>query len=281
MLEKPVNVSSVPQRSPFRYPGGKTWLIPQIRKWLGSKEVTPKCLLEPFAGGGVVTLTAVAEGLVDKAVMVELDHQVAAVWKTILSRDWQWLNTQIGAFTPTFETVSHLLAKSPRSTRELAFQTIVRNRTSHGGILAEGSGLLKRGEKGKGVASRWYGATLQKRILAIQDYAARIQFVEGDAFEALEKYCGESGSVAFIDPPYTADGKKAGSRLYTHWDLDHNRLFELATSSDNDFLMTYDNEVGAIELAREFQLDFKEISMQNTHLAKMKELLISRDLTWV
>ena len=23
-----VNVASVPQRSPFRYPGGKTWLIP-------------------------------------------------------------------------------------------------------------------------------------------------------------------------------------------------------------------------------------------------------------
>ncbi len=23
-----VNVASVPQRSPFRYPGGKTWLVP-------------------------------------------------------------------------------------------------------------------------------------------------------------------------------------------------------------------------------------------------------------
>lgn len=26
-----VNVASVPQRSPFRYPGGKTWLVPHIR----------------------------------------------------------------------------------------------------------------------------------------------------------------------------------------------------------------------------------------------------------
>jgi len=24
-----VNVAMVPQRSPFRYPGGKTWLIPE------------------------------------------------------------------------------------------------------------------------------------------------------------------------------------------------------------------------------------------------------------
>ena len=31
-----VNVASVPQRSPFRYPGGKTWLIPIARKWFSS-----------------------------------------------------------------------------------------------------------------------------------------------------------------------------------------------------------------------------------------------------
>ena len=30
--EKVVNVASVPHRSPFRYPGGKTWLVPRIRQ---------------------------------------------------------------------------------------------------------------------------------------------------------------------------------------------------------------------------------------------------------
>jgi hypothetical protein len=35
-MTEPVNVASVPQRSPFRYPGGKTWLIPYIRSWLAS-----------------------------------------------------------------------------------------------------------------------------------------------------------------------------------------------------------------------------------------------------
>jgi len=32
--EKPTNVASVPQRSPFRYPGGKTWLVPKFRQWM-------------------------------------------------------------------------------------------------------------------------------------------------------------------------------------------------------------------------------------------------------
>ena len=47
-----VNVASVPQRSPFRYPGGKTWLIPQIRAWLGSLPERPAEFIEPFSGGG-------------------------------------------------------------------------------------------------------------------------------------------------------------------------------------------------------------------------------------
>ena len=39
--EHTVNVASAPQRSPFRYPGGKTWLIPYIRQWLTSKPTAP------------------------------------------------------------------------------------------------------------------------------------------------------------------------------------------------------------------------------------------------
>src|SRR6058998_3882107 len=45
---EPVNVASVPQRSPFRYPGGKTWLVPYIRSWLGHKRQCPSVLVEPF-----------------------------------------------------------------------------------------------------------------------------------------------------------------------------------------------------------------------------------------
>ena len=74
----------VPQRSPLRYPGGKTWLIPHIRHWLKGIEPRPKLLVEPFAGGGIVSLTAVMEGLVDRCLMVELDRDVAAFWHAAL-----------------------------------------------------------------------------------------------------------------------------------------------------------------------------------------------------
>lgn len=57
-----VNIASVPQRSPFRFPGGKTWLIPWAREWL--RFMGYQRPVEPFAGGASVSLATVIEGFV-------------------------------------------------------------------------------------------------------------------------------------------------------------------------------------------------------------------------
>ena len=74
--EKPINVASVPMRSPFRYAGGKTWFIPYIRKWLKPYEGEVE-FIEPFAGGGIVSLTVAFENLAHTIFMVEKDEAVA------------------------------------------------------------------------------------------------------------------------------------------------------------------------------------------------------------
>src|SRR5579872_7505730 len=96
--EAVVNVASVPQRSPFRYPGGKTWLVPRLRQWLTGRRARPRLLVEPFAGGGILSLTTAFEQLAERVLMVELDDQVAAVWQTILHGDAPWLAERILRF---------------------------------------------------------------------------------------------------------------------------------------------------------------------------------------
>ena len=71
LSDKAVNVASVPQRSPMRYPGGKTWLVPEIRKYLAGLDFRPEVFVEPFAGGGIASLTAVMDNYVDRAVLCE------------------------------------------------------------------------------------------------------------------------------------------------------------------------------------------------------------------
>ena len=214
--------------------------------------------------------------------MVELDDEVAAVWKVVLGGDSKWLSERIGAFDLTENTVRAVLENQPDSLREEAFRTIVKNRVNRGGILAPGAGVQKFGENGKGLKSRWYPATLQKRIEGIYRVSTKLTFIEGDGIEILNSYVDEGtpDSVYFIDPPYTVSGKRVGSRLYKHSQIDHERLFHIASLLEGDFLMTYDNCPEVQRLATRHQFDTLPIAMKNTHHAEMTELLISPNLDW-
>src|SRR5215216_2399360 len=166
MARHVINVSAVPHRSPFRYPGGKTWLVPYVRQWLKSRNEKPTEFVETFAGGSIVGLSALFDELTTHLTLVELDEQVASVWTTILNEGRE-LAARIVAFNLTRENVSAELTRTPANIADRAFQTILRNRVQRGGIMAPGAGLLKEGENGHGIASRWYPETLSRRIREI------------------------------------------------------------------------------------------------------------------
>jgi len=278
--ERIVNVASVPQRSPFRYPGGKTWLVPRLREWLSSLKKKPQLFIEPFAGGGIISLTVGFEELAKRVVMVEIDEDVAAVWKTILGKENEWLANKILTFNLNPESARAELDNSSCGIKEHAFRTLLRNRVNHGGILAPGSGFIKNGEKGKGIKSRWYPETLARRIRQIKHVQNKIDFIHGQGIDVIRKYSDVANSVFFIDPPYTAAGKKAGTRLYKYNIVDHEELFRLTQKLTGDFLMTYDNAAGVRKLADKYGFDTEAIAMKNTHHAEMNELLIGRNLDW-
>lgn len=277
----PVNVASVPQRSVFRYPGGKTWFVPTFRKWLAQTMTKPTLLVEPFAGGGIISLTAICEGLVDRAVMIELDEDVAAVWRVVVEGKSDLLAQRILNFELSLEAVQEELEKPLRDLVDRAFRTILKNRTFHGGILAPGSGLIKNGEAGKGIASRWYPETLARRLQTLHLVRNKLSILTGDAIEFSKEFLDDKNAWFFIDPPYTAGGKNAGKRLYSHYELDHERLFDMASHIKGEFLMTYDNadEVKALANARQF--DTRLIAMKNTHHAEMTELIVGKKLGWL
>jgi len=272
-----VNVAMVPQRSPFRYPGGKTWLVPYARLWLKSAPRRFRELVEPFAGGAIIGLTAAFEDLAEQVTLVERDREVAAVWHTILGGHGRWLADRIADFEVTPESVSEVLGSTPRTTRDRAFQTLLRNRVQRGGIMASGAGLMKNGENGRGLRSRWYPATLRRRILAIAQMRDRIAFEEGDGMEVIRRNLERRDAAFFIDPPYTV----AGRRLYTNSEVDHEGLFSLARELAGDFLMTYDNAEEIRGLAARHGFQMRLVPMKSTHHAEMLELLIGRNLDWL
>ena len=272
-----VNVATVPNRSPLRYPGGKTWLIPHIRVWLANSGSPKDALIEPFAGGGIVSLTAVMEGLVSRALMVDLDSDVASFWRVALD-DPEGLIELIQEFTLSRAAVQELESLTPQNILEHGFRTLVLNRTRRGGVLAEGASLTRYGENGAGIQSRWYPDTLAKRLRDIAAYADQLQFCEGDGVPMLELLARQPGCRFFVDPPYTAaGGKRAGVRLYTHNTVAHAVLFETLAASGADFLMTYDCSAQVIALIHQYGFQAVHVKMKNGHHARIPELVITRD----
>ena len=207
--------------------------------------------------------------------MAELDHDVAAFWHTALRHNAELCHL-VSEFEPTRESVSALADQAPRGLLEHGFRTLVLNRTRRGGILAPGAALTKSGENNKGLASRWYPDTIIHRLRNIEAHAPQINFCEADGLGLLEVIAEVPGTVAFIDPPYTAGGKRAGRRLYSHNQLDHRRLFKILAQSPVDFLMTYDRSPEIAELIAEYGFHAVEVVMKNTHHAQISELVITR-----
>lgn len=262
--------------SPFRYPGGKTWLVPLVRSWLRSLPSKPAQFIEPFAGGASVSLAVANEHLAARVVMIEKDEDVAAVWSTIFSDEAIWLAQEILGFDLNRESLAAWLSRNEMNVRERAFRTILINRVSHGGKLAPGSGLLNRGENGHGIRSRWYPDTLSSRVLKVAKMSDRICFTPGDGVEIIRNNHQMDNSVFFIDPPYP----KAGGKLYRVSDVDHVDLFRLVSRLDCDFLMTYDDSEFIKDLASENQFEIETIIMKNTQYYDRTELLIGRNLEW-
>ena len=236
----------------------------------------PSLLLEPFCGGAIVSLTAVAEDLVTEALMAERDPDVSAFWRAAIHHGDE-LKARVLTFEPTRESVMSL-ARKPVQDDILAhgFRTLVLNRTRRGGILAEGAALSRYGENGKGLTSRWYPETLAKRLDNINKNSHRITFLETDGLALLEEHAETPGLAVFADPPYTANGgKQAGKRLYSHNQINHARLFKILADSKIDFLMTYDASEEVIDLIAKHRFNAVHVKMKTTHHTHNTELIIT------
>ena len=265
----------MPQRSPLRYPGGKTWLVPHIRTWLRHRP-KPAVLYEPFGGGGTVSLTAAAEDLAGTSEFWELDTDVAAFWRAALDHTDE-LCLRIERFDANMQNIREIVADSPADDVDRAFRTLVLNRTRRGGILASGTSFIRAGENRKGIASRWYPKTLVGRLRKIADCAKsqKLRFVEGDGMTLLSSSSMNDDVAVFVDPPYTVGRKRPGMRLYLHHKIDHERLFSVLSETKVDFLMTYNKSPDILDLIKRHRFEVVRVDMKTTHHTRVEELIVT------
>ncbi len=248
----PANVASEPTRGPLIYPGGKTWLLPIFRHWCRTVRLGLNSrLVDPFAGGAIVSMSAVYELLFRMAYMVEKNESVAAVWEAALHWHGE-LHDAIGRFQMTPDEAQRVIASNPDDVVGKALKAIVLSRVSwSGGQLAKQSWRRKNGERVIDRGRRhWNVKRLQVIIHGMHMYLSRDRFAfrQGCGMELLEGLANDGRSALFVDPPYTAGGKNPGATLYLHHELDHSRLFELVDATGLPFLMTHQAIPEVLEL---------------------------------
>jgi DNA adenine methylase len=240
----------------------------------------PSILIEPFAGGASVSLAALKSGLVERVRIAETDPGVSAFWKTVLQRNGRILAERILEFSPTKKNVLRVIDDSPHGRVDLAFKTLIKNRFSFGGIMADGAGLPRKGELDKGITQRWYPETIAERILYIHNIREQIEFTDGCGLDLLRSAKRNTRSVCFIDPPYLQDGRNAGKRIYRQKNLCIHDLLHRLADFNPKFLLTYHQSPAVASRAINAGLDLSLVPMKSSHHLVHHEMVITNDPAW-
>lgn len=280
-----INVSQVPQVSPFRYPGGKSWFYPYFRAWIKANQYQGSTLIEPFAGGASIALQSLLEGLVRHAILVEMDQEVSNFWHVVFSENGaQELIRRIQAVNP--EEIEQILkAENVNHQNELdrAFFFLLRNRTNFGGITAQGASRLKKGEKNKGLVSRWYPEVLSWRLSKLYNlrHLVSISQEEGVAFlEFAAKFLPQA--ILFVDPPYLLSPEAPGKRLYNTASVNYSQLFSILARRFRDrFLFTHEPSTQILDFVEQIGLEVREIPMLSRKNEIKNEFVIASSLDWL
>lgn len=214
-------------RSPIRYPGGKSRAVPQILSLIPNNI---KSLTSPFLGGGSVEIA-----LSDYGVNVcgyDIFDRLVNFWKCLLKNP-KLLSEKLDPFLPGSRDLFYTLRETPYiKGYGGAAQFIFVNRCSFSGLTYSG-GYSKLSNDQK--------FTL-KYIEFIKNYRAAIEVEQLSFDQSIQKHPND---FLYLDPPYLLD--KANNKLYgkkgnAHNTFDHVLLKSSLDNHNAPWMMSYNND---------------------------------------
>ena len=196
------------------------------------------------------------------------------MWRAILGPTFAEFASRVRGFSLTEDSAKEALNQTETDLVSRAFRCLLRNRIQRGGIMAPGAGFLKRGEDDKGISSRWYPETLAKRIERIHQLRDKITFRKADGLKVLKSFSKRHQVAAFVDPPYTANGKGAGVRLYRYHEVNSAKLFRVARQFSGPMIITYHRSMIVQRQAEAVEFKCRTVDVRTAHSVKRRELIM-------
>jgi site-specific DNA-methyltransferase (adenine-specific) len=245
--------------STFLYSGRKQWFVKHAAKYFRAHPC--QRLIEPFSGSGVVGLSLLHAGIIDRLVLVEKDERIVCLLRGLLNDPG--LADRYAAFKCIRANVERLLRDE-----KSAFRYLVESRCRNRGKFDGGLRTV--------VDARWCADLVVENIRRVYAMRDRIKVIKGDGLEVIGQYVHDPNVGCFADPTYTADVKSKGHTLYRYHKLNHQKLFSILASWHGPWLLTEDNTRMVRNLASSYRFSSKRIRMVTGENKKKNELVLWR-----
>jgi len=261
-------------KSPLRYPGGKSFLVPYVVRFLELNKLKPRIFVEPFAGGASISLALLGLDLVENVALYDSDPLITGFWKVVF-RDGIWLQEMVEREQINLEQWEALRRCTAQSDRENAWKCLFLNRTSFSGILTQKAGPI--GGKAQSsiykIDCRFYRETLKKRLQDLWSVRDRVQEITktdwGDVVQRNKNAIsvdGKDDRVFYFDPPFFHKAEILYNKFFKY--QDHEMLIKTLSTFDAPWLLSYDHCNEVIELFNRYDLKYKEIPVRYTSSAQ-------------
>jgi len=240
----------MPIYSPLRYPGSKRKLFNYLKRVLAHNNLEPQILVEPFVGGGSISLNFLSLNKKNKVVIGDSDELVYSFWKTLFTEPAYLINfvRKVKVNLKTFEKYRHIASHTSEFSRKrLAAACLFLNRTSFSGILNDSAGPIG-GREQKSIYKidcRFGRKNLIRKIRTISAFKNRVVVLPHTWEETLNYVDGKdeyknANLLFYFDPPFY----KKADQLYRHYfdDANHKDLRDKLMSIKQPWILSYDRE---------------------------------------
>ena len=221
----------MPNKSPLRYPGGKTRALRILRDAVETHYPGRRTLVSPFLGGGSFELDAASRGYIVRA--NDLFTPLYTFWSVLQSRSKE-LHAAVSARLPVSKEVFVELRKTIQDlTDPLAIATsyFIVNRCSFSGATFCGGFSGEASEKRCNVSA-------VDRLLAVDLSAVHLSSLDGCAF--LTQNPETPDTVVYADPPYFISTYVYGKDGDMHEAFDHTGL-AACLRTRSDWVLSYND----------------------------------------
>lgn len=250
------------QRSPLRYPGGKSRAVHILLNILQEYFPSQKTVISPFIGGGSFEIFLINHDY--NVYANDLFEPVYAFWLSVLFYPIR-LKNEIRLLHHIDKEIFYSLRKKIKTEQNIVKQAAIFfaiNRCSFNGSTFSG------GFSNEAAIKRFNEASIQR----VKPINGRVRFYNLDYEEFLQLNT-TSNSVIFLDPPYYIDSHLYGHNGDLHEDFDHLRLHRVL-SKYNNWILCYNDCIIIRELYKKYKIISASWSYGMNRSKKSSEIII-------